>query len=185
MIDTRSTALLVVDVQEAAIARKPYMGEVVLDNIATLIDACRTAGVEVVYVQHDGQPGDDEEPGTKVWEIYDAIRPNPGEKVVRKRFNSAFRETDLRSYLEERGIGTLILVGIQTEYCVDTTCRVAFEYGFRVIVPEMANTTYDNGNITAGQIYDLVNNRILDGRFAIILSMRDALEAIAGRGNLA
>lgn len=161
----------------------PYRGDIVLENIATLIAACRAAGVEVIHVQHDGQPGDDNPPGSKGWEIHAAVRPGPEEKVVRKRFNSAFRETDLRAHLDERGIDTLILVGIQTEYCVDTTCRVAFEYGFTVVMPEMTNTTYDNGEITASQIYDYHNRRIFDGRFATVLSMAEALAAIGSGGS--
>jgi nicotinamidase-related amidase len=177
-----ATALLVVDVQAGAVARKPYRGDVVLENIAALIDACRAAGVEVIYVQHDGDPGDPEEPGTAGWEIAEAVRPAPGEHVVHKRFNSAFRETDLRAHLEGRGIGTLILVGIQTEYCVDTTCRVAFENGFSVIMPEMTNTTFDNGGLTAAQIHEHHNRRIFDGRFAAVRSMADTLRAVEDEG---
>jgi nicotinamidase-related amidase len=176
-------ALLVVDVQDAAVARGPYSGDIVLDNIARLIAACRAAGVEVIHVQHDGDPGTEEEPRSKGWEIHAAVRPDRGEKVVRQRFNSAFRETDLRCYLEERGIGTLILVGIQTEYCIDTTCRVAFENGFAVVVPEMTNTTYDNGELTARQIYEYHNRRIFDGRFGALRSMGETLRAIGNGGD--
>ena len=159
-------------------ARGPYQRDVVLDNIAELIGTSRAAGVEVIYVQHDGELGGDEAPGSTGWEIHKAVRPDVGEKVVRKRFNSAFRETDLRSYLDRQGIRTLVLVGIQTEYCVDTTCRVAFENGFSVVVPEMTNTTFDNGELTARQIYELYNHRIFDGRFATLRSMSETLRAI-------
>jgi nicotinamidase-related amidase len=176
-----STALLVVDVQVAAVARGPYRRDVVLDNIRTLVDACRGNGVEVVYVQHDGLPGEDEEPGTEGWEIQGSIHPAPGEKVVRKRFNSAFRETDLRSHLKDQGIDTLIVVGIQTEYCVDTTCRVAFEHGFAVVMPEWTNTTFDNGSLSAGEVYDLFNRRIFPGRFATVPSMPEVLQALTSR----
>lgn len=107
-----------VDLQHAAVALSPYRGDIVLENISRLIAACRTAGVEVIYVQHDEKPGTDGDPGSKGWEIHAAVLPTPEEKIVRKRFNSAFRETDLQAYLDERDIGTLIVVGIQTEYCV-------------------------------------------------------------------
>ncbi len=177
-----ATALLVVDVQEAAVALGPYLGDVVLENIARLIEACRTAGLEVIYVQHEEDPGSDFEPGTKGWEIHSKVRPDSGEKIVRKRFNSAFRQTGLQDYLEERAIGTLIVVGIQTEYCIDTTIRVAFEKGFAVVVPEMTNTTFDNGELSASQICDYHNRRIFDGRFAALRSMGETLQAVGNGG---
>lgn len=181
-LDPRAAALLVVDVQEAAVARGPYRVEEVLGNIASLVGACRSAGVEVVYVQHDGLPGEDEEPGTQGWEIHAPIGPAPGERVLRKRFNSAFRSTDLRSYLRGRGVETLLVVGIQTEYCVDTTCRVAFEHGFTVVVPEMTNTTFDNGDVPAWHVHEMVNRRILAGRFALAPTMGEALAWVGGTG---
>ena len=178
-------ALVIVDVQEAAISRGPYRKDEVVENIAALLDVSRGSGVEVVYVQHDGASGDEYEPGTPGWEIYRAIEPKPGEKVVRKRFNSGFRETGLRAHLEERGVGTIVLVGIQTEYCVDTTCRVAFEFGFDIVIPEMTNTTYDTDELSARQIHDHYNRRIWDGRFATVRTMADTLKALDGGGGFA
>ncbi len=176
---TKGSALLVVDVQVGAVDLGPYRGDLLVGNIARLISVCRPAGVEVIYVQHDGESGGELEPGSKGWEIHPAVSPGPEERIFRKRFNSAFRETGLGSYLEDRGIRTLILVGMQTEYCIDTTCRVAFEHGFRVVMPEMTNSTYDNGEFTAKQIHDYHNRRIFDGRFAAVPTMRDTLEAIS------
>lgn len=174
-------ALLVVDVQHQAVQNGPYEVDAVMRNIASLIAACRSAGVDVIYVQHDGEPGSDEEPGSEGWEIHAAIRPEPGETVIRKRFNSAFRGTDLESHLTSAGVKTLILVGIQTEYCVDTTCRVAFEKGFRVVMPELTNTTFNNGDIPARQIYQLYNERIFAGRFARVLPVDEAIAMVARR----
>ena len=176
-------ALLIVDVQNEAVARGPYLGSAVLANIADLLAACRSTGVEVVYVQHEEAPGPDGVADTEGWEIHDSVRPEPGEKIVRKRFNSAFKDTDLLRHLRSRVISTLILVGIQTEYCVDTTCRVAFEHGFRIIMPEGTNTTYDNGEVPARQIYELYNERIFAGRFAEVIPLNRALDMIV-RGEL-
>ena len=180
--DTRGhLALLVVDVQEASVTRGPWRGEEVLGNIRELIARARETGVEVVFVQHDGQPGDDDEPGLPGWELHAGILPEAGERVVRKRNNSAFRGTGLAAALREQKIGTLMVVGIQTEYCVDTTCRVAFELGFDVLVPRMGNTTFDNGDIAASRIHELVNQRIFAGRFASVLSMPEALDRLGHR----
>lgn len=175
------TALLVVDVQNRAVELGPYRGAEVLADIAALQAACRAAGVDVIHVQHDEPPGTPGAPGTEGWEIHEAVRPLPGETVVRKRHNSAFKDTDLLAHLRDRDVGTLILVGIQTEYCVDTTCRVAFDHGFRVIMPRGTNTTYDNGDVSARQIVELCNERIFAGRFAEVPSMDAVLEEIRRR----
>ena len=173
MVDSppSGVALLVVDVQEGAVARGPYRGPEVVAHISALAEACRRAGVEVIYVQHDGGPGEDEEPGSPGWPIHGAVAPHTGERVIRKRHNSAFRGTPLEDVLDQAGIRTLLLVGIQTEYCVDTTCRVAFELGFEVVVPREANTTFDNGELSAEQVHRLYNDRIWDGRFATVRSV--------------
>ncbi|MBZ9626287.1 isochorismatase family protein [Clostridium sp. FP2] len=60
----------------------------------------------------------------------------------------------LIDYLDNEGIDQLIITGIQTEYCIDTTCKVAFEYGFKMIIPEKTNTTFNNGNILAKDLYE-------------------------------
>ncbi len=172
------TALLVVDVQNVAFRYDPWRGEEVVRNIATMVRACRDAGVEVIYVQHDGEPGGESEPGSEGWKICPAVAPESGEKVIRKRFNSAFRETELDAYLAERGIGTLILVGIQTEYCVDTTARVAFELGYRLVMPEMTNTSFDNGELTGEQIVRHWNRHIFAGRFAEVVGIEEVVRRL-------
>ena len=176
------TAVLIVDVQEGAVDRGPYRVDEVLENIGLLADAARRASVDVVYVQHDGAPGDPEEPFTPGWEICGRIAPGPGERVVRKRHNSAFRGTALHDELTAAGVTTLVVTGIQTEYCVDTTCRVAFELGYDVVMPELTNTTFDNGELSASSIHRLFNERIFAGRFARVVSMSEALDLVAGAG---
>lgn len=72
-------------------------------------------------------------------------------------------------------------MGIQTEYCVDTTCRVAFELGYRVVMPEMTNTTYDSGLLTAALIHAHHNREIFVGRFASVPPMEEAVALLAAR----
>lgn len=172
---TSGLALLIVDVQEGAVRREPWRIEEVLENLRTLTNRARASHVPVIYVQHDGAPGDIEEPFTPGWEICASIAPEEGERVIRKRFNSAFRDTMLDDELRAAAIGRLIVTGIQTEYCVDTTIRVAFELGYDVVLPELTNTTWDNGPIPAASIYELFNRRIFDERFARVVPMADAL----------
>lgn len=180
-LDPSTTALLVVDVQTGMVESGPWEIGRVLADIGALIATCRRVGAAVVFVQHDGRPGELEEPGTPGWAIHPTVGPAEGERVVRKRFNSAFRGTDLRSLLDHRGVRSLIVVGLQTEYCVDTTVRVAFEFGYRVIVPEGTNTTLDDGDIPAAAIHRMVNDRILSGRFAETPSVEATIAALEGR----
>ena len=75
----------------------------------------------------------------------------------------------MKEYLDGKGIGTIILVGMQTEYCIDTTCKVAFEYGYKVIIPRGATTTFDNPPIAAAALCEFYENKVCGGGFAEVL----------------
>lgn len=171
----KNKALLVVDVQEALVNEGPYNKETTINNIELLINKCRENNVEVIYVRHDGGKGDELEAGSKGWQIYGQIAPIEGEKIIEKRYNSAFKDTELKDYLNEKNIETIILVGMQTEYCIDTTLKVAFEHGFKLIVPEEANTTFDNEYMSGKDIYSYYNYKIWKNRFASLQKVQDIL----------
>lgn len=69
-----------------------------------------------------------------------------------------------------------ILVGLQTEYCIDTTCKIAFEYGYNVIIPEETNTTFDNEYLPGNMLYELYNYKIWDKRFANVIPVKEVIE---------
>jgi nicotinamidase-related amidase len=119
------TALLVIDVQQGMFAEDDpvYQGAALLETIGGLLARARAAEVPVIYVQHNGGPGHPLEPGSEGWPIHSAIAPALGEPVVGKATPDSFHETRLQTELEARGIVKLIVAGIQTECCVDTTCR--------------------------------------------------------------
>ena len=167
----KDTALLVVDVQTAMIEDHPYNEATVLSNIAALISFCRENGLEVIYVRHDGGPGDALERDTDGWQIWPGIAPLAAEKIFDKSFNSAFRGTGLASYLDGKNIKRIILVGLQTEYCIDTTCKVAFEYGYKVLIPEETTSTYDNPSFSGEKLSAYYTEKIWKDRYAEIISM--------------
>ncbi len=171
-------ALLVIDVQNALVEEGPYACETIICNIKQLIEKARENDIDVIYIQHKGKDGSVLEEGTDGWMIYDAIGPLPGDVVISKRFNSSFKETKLRQHLEEQGISNLVITGMQTEYCIDTTCRVAFEYGYSLIIPEMTNTTYDNGSLKAEAIYEHHNYSIFKDRFAVVESLNQTIKRL-------
>jgi hypothetical protein len=77
-------------------------------------------------------------------------------------------------------ITSVVLVGIQSAYRLDTTCGVALEFGYRVVVPACGHTIFDNGGLTATQIHTVYHERILAGRFAEMVPIEVALGLLGG-----
>ena len=152
-LDRARTALVLVDLQNFTVAlpTKPHSGAEVLDRAASLVAACRKAGILVVLVRVESGPGGalglkprlDAPP--QAWnmppEAYDfpeAIAPTAGDVVVTKYNWGAFHGTDLDIQLRRRGVTTLIVGGLVTGIGVDTTARQAFEHGYdQVLVTDM------------------------------------------------
>jgi nicotinamidase-related amidase len=143
---SRDIALVIVDVQLGMFTAAPpvYRGAEVLAAIGQVLERARAAGVPVIYIQHDGQGDSPLRPDTPGWPIHPQIAPRPGEMVIRKRFPDSFQETRLAESLEAWGVRRLVFAGIQTDYCVDTTCRRAFSLGFDVTLVADAHTTWDS-----------------------------------------
>ncbi|MFP5116485.1 cysteine hydrolase family protein [Bacillaceae bacterium C204] len=166
-----NSVLLVVDVQTALIKEHPYNEKKVIGNIKKLISIARDSNKEVLYVRHDDGIGEELEYGTDGWQIYNEIAPNKDERVFEKKYNSAFFKTGLKEYLESKKIDTIILTGLQTEYCIDATLKSAFDNGYRVIIPEQTNTTFDNEYLSGEKLYEFYNYKIWNNRFAKVLSV--------------
>ncbi len=173
-----NTILLVVDVQTALIEEHPYNEQNVIDNIKRLITVARYNEKEVIYVRHDDGKGEELEYGTDGWQIYYEIKPNNNEKVFEKQYNSAFLKTGLKEYLDSKKIDTIILTGLQTEYCIDTTCNAAFEHGYKLIIPEETNTTFDNEYLDGQKLYNFYNYKIWNNRFAKVLSLDETIKVL-------
>lgn len=178
-----NTALLVIDVQVGMFEgpEGPVHGaERLLEKIGTLIHKAREAGTPIVYVQHCEDQGEPLEKGTPGWEIHPDIAPLLGETVVEKRTPDSFHETTLREALDAKGISRLIVSGLQTEFCVDTTCRRAFSLGYDVILVKDAHSTWDTDNISAAQII-AHHNQVLGGWFSDAVEASDVTPATFAR----
>ena len=140
------TALLVIDIQMGNFDQSaPVFGHgALVSKIARMIAEARAAGVLVVYVQHCGPEDAVDEPGTPGWQVHPAVVPIEGDVIVQKRHPDAFQDTALQSELQSRQIQHVVLTGIQTEYCVDTTGRSAHSLGYQVTLIRDAHSTWDS-----------------------------------------
>lgn len=173
--------LLIVDAQKQITNDKLYMFEKFVSNVKALILAARESDVEVIFVRHDDGEGQALTKGAESYEIYDEFMPQNGERIFDKTVNSAFLNTGLTEYLNERGEKEIMIVGLQTEYCIDATIKCGFEHGFKMIVPEYCNSTFDNEFMSAEMSYRYYNEFIWKDRYANCVSVRTALEMLNGR----
>src|SRR6202043_356223 len=90
--------------------------------------------------------------GTPGHAIYRAIAPREGEPLIVKRYCSAFRDTELDTLLKYMRVEKLIVCGMQTEYCVDTTVRAAADRGYSVTLVADAHSTGDTASLKAAAI---------------------------------
>jgi nicotinamidase-related amidase len=151
---SNQTALLVLDAQVNMFAPEApvYAGDVLLQRLAALIDRARAQQVPVVYIQNNGGEGDPDQPGTPGWQIHPAVAPRPGDIVLQKGTPDAFHDTPLQILLAAQRIRRLVIAGLQTDYCIDATCRQAEEMGYDVTLAADAHSTYDSGSCSAAEI---------------------------------
>ena len=148
-------ALLVIDVQKGMFsvpAFQPFDGEAVIGRIAQMIAAARASGMAIFFIQHDGGPGHPLSADGAGFPFREEIAPQKDDTVIVKRQCSAFQDTALEEKLRAAGIDALIACGMQTEYCVDTAVRAAFERGFAVTLAADAHTTGDTAVLHAKDI---------------------------------
>lgn len=174
--------LLIVDAQRAITNETLYRFEEFVTNVKLLIDTARKCGIEVIYIRHDDGPGEPLSKGNEGFEIYDEFKPAKGEKIFDKTVNSPFRDTGLTGYLKEKKETELIIAGLQTDYCIDAAVKCGFEHGFRIIVPEYSNSTFDNEFMTAEETYKYYNRFMWSGRYAASVSMEETLRIMDMKG---
>jgi len=178
------SALVVVDVQRGfdEPGWGPRNNPASEGNMATLIEAWRERGQPIVYVRHDSsEEGSPFTPGQPGNDFQDFLAGEPDLLVV-KSVNSAFHgEPDLAEWLRGEGIEQIVICGIQTNMCCETTARVAANLDFDMTFVLDATHTYDlsdrnGGTITADELARVTASN-LDPEFGRVVDTR---EAVAG-----
>lgn len=139
-------ALLIIDIQNDYFpggAMEVEGAGKAADNAAHLLARFRALGRPVVHVQHISlRPGATfllpETPGA---DIHAGVAPRAGETVLQKSFPNAFRQTALLATLQQLEIGKLLVAGMMTHMCIDTTVRAAYDAGFHVTLAHDACAT--------------------------------------------
>jgi nicotinamidase-related amidase len=164
-------ALLVIDVQEGVYRwgeDEVLGGADVVCTINSLIASARAAGAPVVFVQHTDE---DLVAGTPAFELLGDLDVRAGDVRITKSHGSAFHDTDLRHRLQELSVDTLVVCGMQSEYCVDSTVRHAVVLGYGVELVADAHTTFDSDVLDAARII-AHHNRVLGG-YVTVAPARD------------
>jgi len=172
----RQSALLVVDMQEQF---RALTGDI-LPRLRQLIATCRRRGVAVIYTQHAHQDEDVDggmlaqwwgqviRAGTHDAQLMPEIAPLPGEKVVAKNRYSAFYKTDLEEHLNRLGITDLLIGGVMTNLCCETTARDAFVRDYRVFF-------LADGTATATERFQRATLANLSFGFAYLVTCRQMI----------
>lgn len=157
-----STALVVIDIQNDYFPGGSMAlegADAAAANAAQLLDAFRRQALPVLHVQHlMARPNAGFlVPGTRGAGIHAAVAPLPGETVVTKHYPNSFRDTGLRGRLEALGARHLVVAGMMTHMCVDTTVRAAFDLGYRVTLAHDACATralaFGGAAVPAAQVH--------------------------------
>ncbi|MBN1533717.1 MAG: cysteine hydrolase [Spirochaetes bacterium] len=183
-----NTALIVIDVQNDYFpgGKMELSGsEAAADALAWLLGHCRGSGMPVVHVRHVSvRPGATFFlPDTEGAEIHRSVQPQEGEPVFLKHFPNSFRGTALDGYLKERGITRLVVAGMMTHLCVDTTVRAAFDLGYRCILAGDSCATrdlsIDGRRVAAAQVQDAFLAS-LQGTFSSVMNTDRVIELLQG-----
>jgi nicotinamidase-related amidase len=180
---TARTALVIIDVQES-FRQTPDWSEADLpafrDAVLRLDHTAREARVPVVHVFHIGKA----HPFTKESGLVTPLDWLPGtpDAVFEKHTHNAFTDTGLDLWLRRRQIDHLVITGIRTEQCCETTTRVASDIGYSVDYVTEATLTFPMTHARSGRIYSTTEIKahtelVLQGRFARIASADDVIAA--------
>jgi nicotinamidase-related amidase len=141
-------ALIVVDIQNDYFpqGKWPLVGaDAAADNAVRVLKAFREAGDSVVHIRHEftSEEAPFFTPGSEGAKLHPKVLNLANEPVVLKHFVNSFRETELKSILDEQGIKELVVVGSMSHMCVDGITRAAADFGYSVTVIHDACATRD------------------------------------------
>jgi len=148
-------------------------------NVIQLLEKARGSDDALpIHVQHISPDPNDSDfvAGTKGVEFMDEFKPKDGEFTITKHFADAFSNPDLEKYLQENDIKTVIVCGLTSILCCDTTCRVGNERGFdmkyvsdAISEFDLESTTGDQAHAYVDEVQSIMFSEVIDTKKAIEL----------------
>jgi len=148
-----TTAILVIDVQQGLCEGEgaAFDCDGTITRINRVTRKARAAGAPVIFIQHESGPGDLEH-GSAAWQLANGLEVQPADIRLRKTTPDSFLRTELEAVLRRLGVQDLVICGMHSEFCVDTTARRALALGFPVVLVADAHTSAGNAAISAQQV---------------------------------
>lgn len=161
------TALLVIDVQEEALEGCPDTAGL-LARINELSRRADEAGAPVIFIRHDDIHGEEYVRDTPGWQLAAGLEQPGGSHIVEKRYRDGFADTELASLLERLGVRRLVVTGVHSDFCVQTTALSALSRGFDIVLVSdghAARPEPEDGSLTSEAIQGFINSRFTTLRY--------------------
>ncbi|AWM92909.1 cysteine hydrolase [Pseudomonas sp. 31-12] len=167
-------ALLILDMQVGLFhgADTPWAGEALVDTLNNLLNKARSAGAPIFLARHIGPPGTPIEPGSPLTQLVQELVLQGDEVIFEKSRPNAFTKTVLADHLRACGAQGVVIAGMKTQYCVDSTCRAARDHGFDAVLIADGHTCTDTFALKAEEIV-AHHNATLAGPFCRVVNAED------------
>jgi nicotinamidase-related amidase len=173
-----ATALLIIDIQNDYFpggAMEVVGATTAANQAAKLLAAFRQKARPIIHIQHIATRAGATFflPNTVGAKIHESVRPGPDEAIFQKHFPNSFRETGLLEHLRDAEISRLVIAGMMTHMCIDTTTRAAADLGFACSLAYDASATRTlsfNGVKVSAESVQTAYLAALNGLFAKVLT---------------
>lgn len=152
-----NTALLIIDVQQGLCEgdsegnNAAFESPQVIARINMVSAKARAAGAPVIFIQHESLSGYLEFE-TAAWQLAHGLHVEPADLKLRKTTPDSFLRTALEEVLQQHAVKNLVICGMHTEFCVDTTTRRALALGYPVVLVADGHTSAGNAHLSAAQV---------------------------------
>ena len=172
--DSIKTALLIVDIQDFYFpGNSPGLVNAIPASLHAkeVLQIFRNEHQLVVHIRHKSSKG---------FEIQENVAPHPGEKVITKEEVNSFLGTDLLEFLKTNNINRLVIMGMQTQLCLEAAVRAAHDFGFQCIVIQDAcatrDVTFGDKTVKAEDVQATILSALNDGGYAKIIDTNEFKE---------